>query len=464
MSNGIDVLVSYLNKYKSNASDNKSLVKEIDKLLSIINDRRYIVKFDLFNELVKTYETSDIDNIMYDIMLNLNRYNVYLMNKKIKYVEPNLEKDIEFDEIEIDISSILEFLGVTKSLDKDLEYDLKKYIKEEKNKNKLMEFANELKTSSEVERTLFDKIEDKNVLISILIHSDINLVRGVISKFINKGININKVVSNIPSIFIATKYSNKCKYDVKCDYGNFMGNVALLDSLAIDFKNILNFPVFFVNNVTINQKNIEILKDMNVNIKNVLEHVGNILTLKPELVFKNIKLLKFYNIELTDDNNNNGYTLLGMNDLDTKIDYLIESGMWKLSDGEKHDNIDLIRALIIKDDYLKWKNKYKYVIIENTSFLEKELDEVAVTNVYEKYPILNELDNKHLNNGNYVIGLNIVSRHRLLKNLNNYRGKDNAIEEALRYNSNVSNIDEVVNFFSSIKEMGDEDVKLSKRI
>ena len=32
MSNGIDVLVSYLNKYKSNASDNKHLIKEIDKL------------------------------------------------------------------------------------------------------------------------------------------------------------------------------------------------------------------------------------------------------------------------------------------------------------------------------------------------------------------------------------------------------------------------------------------------
>ena len=324
-----------------------------------------------------------------------------------------------------------------------------------------MDFANELKTSSEVERALFDKIEDKNVLLSILLHSDINLVRGVISKFIDKGININKVVSNIPSIFIATKYSNKCKYDVRCDYGNFMGNIALLDSLNIDYKNILNFPVFFVNDVTINQKNIEVLKDLNANIKNVLEHVGNVLTIKPEIVFKNIKLLNFYNIELTDDNNNNGYTLLGMNDLDTKIDYLIESNIWKNS--EKFDNLDYIRALIIKDDYLKWKNQYKYDIIENTSFDGKDLDEAAVTNVYEKYPILNELDNKYLSNGNYVIGLNIVSRHRLLKNLNNYRGKENGLEESLRFRSNVSNIDEVISFLSS-KEMGDEDVKLSKRI
>lgn len=466
MLNGVEVLLEYLNKYKVLAenTNNKALIKDINNLINVINDRRYIIKFDLFNELVKTFETSDIDNIMYDIVLNLNRYNVYLMNKKIKFAEPNIEKDIEFEEIKIDISDILNYLGVIEPIDKSLEYDLKKYIKDDKNKSKFMDFAKELKSSNEVERTLFDKIEDKDVLIAILIHSDINLVRGVISKFVDKNININKVVSNIPSIFIATKYSSKCKYDIEPNYGNFMGNIALLDSLNIEYKNILNFPVFFVNNVTINQKNIELLKDMNVNIKNILEHCGNILTLNSSVVFNNIYLLKFHNIELTDDNNNNGYTLLGMSDLDLKIDYLIESGMWKVSDGEKHDNIDLIRALIIKDDYLKWKNKYKYDIIENTLFEKCVLNEDAVKNVYEKYPILTELDNKYLVNGNYVIGLNIVSRHRLLKNLNNYKGKGNAIEDSLRYNSNVSNIDEVVHFFSSLKEMGDDDVKLSKRI
>ena len=64
--------------------------------------------------------------------------------------------------------------------------------------------------------------------------------------------------------------------------------------------------------------------------------------------------------------------------LDKKIDYLIESGMWKLSDGEKHDNIDLIRALIIKDDYLKWKNDFKYDIMNNTSFKNDELDNEKV--------------------------------------------------------------------------------------
>ena len=138
--------------------------------------------------------------------------------------------------------------------------------------------------------------------------------------------------------------------------------------------------------------------------------------------------------------------------------------MWKLNDGEKHDNIDLIRALIIKDDYLKWKNKYKYDIIENTSFEKNELNEDAVKNVYEKYPILTELDSNYLVDGNYVIGTNIISRHRLLKNLNNYIGKEDGLLECVKYMNNISNIDDVLNFFSSLKEMGDDGVKLSKGI
>ena len=36
--------------------------------------------------------------------------------------------------------------------------------------------------------------------------------------------------------------------------------------------------------------------------------------------------------------------------------------------------------------------------------------------------------------------------------------------ESIKYNNNVSNIDELVNFFSSLKEMGEEVVKLSKGI
>jgi len=467
VSNGKDVLINYLNKYKDieiNGEKKQNVINSINGLLNIINERRYITKYDFLEELVKRYENSDVDIILYDIMLNVNKYNVYLMNKKIKCVEPNIEKDIEFDEIEIKIDDILEYLNINENLDKNLEYDLKKYLKLDGNKEKLMEFASTIKMSDGKLRTLYDKLENKNVLISILINSDINLINAVINKLSNKNININKVVSNIPSIFIATKYDNKCKYDVRTDYGNFMGNIAYLETLDIDYSNMVKFPVFFVNNCSKNQSNIEKLMDLNVNVKNILENCGNIFAINPEIIFKNIRLLKYHNIELTNDNNNNGYTILGMKDLDLKIYYLIEKGMWKCTDGEKLDNIDLIRALIIKDDYLKWKNNFKYDIINSTSFKNEEINEEKVIDVYKKYPILTELDDKYLVNDNYVIWTNIISKHRLLSNLINYVGKDDALIESIKYNNNINNVDELVNFFSSLKEMGEEVVKLSKGI
>ena len=48
-----------------------------------------------------------------------------------------------------------------------------------------------------------------------------------------------------------------------------------------------------------------------------------------QIVFNNIETLKFHGVALTDDENNNGYTILGMANLDSRIDYLIEKELWK---------------------------------------------------------------------------------------------------------------------------------------
>jgi len=131
----------------------------------------------------------------------------------------------------------------------------------------------------------------------------------------------------------------------------------------------------------------------------------------------------------------------------------------------KHDNLDLIRALLIKDNYLSCKNGIKYDIVYNASFKEENLNEEKIKMVYEKYPILNVLDEKYLKNGNYTIGFVVISKHRLLKNLSNYKGKGNALEESLKYKANIEleKVEEVVRTLSAI-EMGDESVNVSKGI
>lgn len=134
-----------------------------------------------------------------------------------------------------------------------------------------------------------------------------------------------------------------------------------------------------------------------------------------------------------------------------------------VNNGKKLDNLDLIRGLIINDGYFNWKNNKMCVILDNASFGNESLSEERIEKVYEKYPELYELDQRFLIDGNYVIEGNVVSRHRLLKNLSNYNGSGNALEESLRYKSNTKDIESVISIISEL-EMSGKSVNISQRI
>ena len=330
MSNGIDVLEKYLNKYKEIEEQkeeiNKNNLKKINRFLECINDRRYIVDLNDIQALISEYENIDVDSILNDVMLNINRYNIYLMNKKVKFTIPVLDNDIPENNIEIDLKTVLNYLDVDiNDLDKNLLYDLERNV----NFKEFENFAKLIKTSNDLERVLYDKILDKNILIAILLHSNIENVRNIISVFKKYNANLNRVVNNIPYIFIKEKVNDKCKYNAYTYYDTFFGNASLLEKYDVNFKNMMYHPVFFINDVNKNEEYILKLIELGIKPANVLEHVGNILVLKPDVVFRNIDVLKFHGIEFTDDDNNNGYTILGMNNLDERIDYFIEKDMWK---------------------------------------------------------------------------------------------------------------------------------------
>jgi len=328
MVNGIEILLNYLKKYRElevNSDNSKAVLKIIDNTIDSIDNRRYLVDFDVFEKLAKKYEKSDIDSILNEIILNVNRYNIYLMNKKIKFALPNLDIDIPLDEVKIDISDILNYLEIKEEdLNASLVKDLKKFIE----KDKFQDFAKSIKTSNDLERVLFDKIVDKDILVSILLHSNIELVRNVINIFKEKEVNINKVVTNIPTIFIKEKINNSCKYDVLCHYDSFTNNYKLLEEYGIDFKKVMKFPVFFLNDVENNKKLIDKLIEKEIKPSNILENVGNMFVLNPETIFNNIDTLKFHGVDFKDEEDT-GYTIIGMSDLDSQIDYLIEKGLWK---------------------------------------------------------------------------------------------------------------------------------------
>ena len=525
---GIEILLKYFNIIKRielKNDNNANILKKIDELLKLIEDAktrsnkiRYIDSFNFIEELVKKYDASllfeeikadtlstyslnsieevknndnipnyikDIinninnkgtDNILYDIMLNVNRYNIYFMNKKIKKQELPIDSDISIlnESPEVDIEThVLPYIEADiNELDNDLVTDLKRYADVDKFRN----MATFIKAEIGATHALYEKIEDKNILASILLHSNIEILKTVCNIFKeNNNASLSYVASNIPSIFIKNPINSRCKFDVLCHYDNFIENVKLIQNNELDFKRLVKFSVFLVNNPDKNKNLIERLQMLKVNVKNVLEHVGNIITIKPEVVFNNINTLALYGIELTDDNNNYGYSLLGMEELDIKLDYLIEQGLWKKSDGVNHDNIDLIRGLIIKDNYLKWKNNYKYDKLSNTSleneeFSKEPFDIIKRDSLLERYPEIQEIESSLLNNEDSYYGVEVngelskISRNRVLRNLNNYKGKGDFREKllkALNHQSNVKNSEEVFGAIKQPLEMGDRSVKLS---
>ena len=159
-----------------------------------------------------------------------------------------------------------------------------------------------------------------------------------------------------------------------------------------------------------------------------------------------------------------------MIDLDERIDYLIEQKKWinDESVNKGKDNIDLIRALSIRENYFDCKNDIKRDKIDSALFGNGVLTDEVVESLYTKYPVLKELDMNYLkDNTYYQIGINnTISKHRLLKNLNNYVGKDDAILSSLLFKSNINDEEVVRKSVSNLStlEMSESNVKLSKGI
>ena len=261
----IDILLEYFDIFKKHGNLNHSETNEIDSILKKINNREIIDEFDTVLNVVDKININNIlndsncskdiikvskkglDFLLCDIMYNIVKYNNYISSNDI-----NEEKN---KNLNVYLKDILDCIEAKKEdIDSKLLEDLSRYADLEK----LKDFAIKLKTDKGLRRSLYDKIEDKNVLLSILLHSDLETVDNVINVFISENSNLNKVVSNIPSIFIKDLINSKCKYDdVLTNYNNFMNNYKLIKEEGLDFKKMLNQCIFFITDVNDNKKLID---------------------------------------------------------------------------------------------------------------------------------------------------------------------------------------------------------------
>ena len=299
------ILIDYFSMFKmceEKGSNDSNTIAFIDNIIDVLNESKdktnkisYIVDFDKMLDIAEKYDVSTVikdfifnkyevkidninndpylkeiysvvkkgkDSVLYDLFLNICKYNVYVMNKTVKTQTSSLDQDINFDSNSLLLKDILNYLEVSESsLDKNLLDDLINYS----DINDLRQFAISIKTDTGLKRVIFDKTEDKNVLMAILLHSNLQLVDNVIKIFEKEHANLNRVVNNIPSIFIKDLVSNKCKYNnILCNYENFMDNYELIQEYNVDFKKTLNNSVFFLNDPAVNKKMMEKLDSIEV--------------------------------------------------------------------------------------------------------------------------------------------------------------------------------------------------------
>ena len=287
----VNILIDYFSMFKmceEKHENNEKSLKEINHILDVLNRAKekenkiqYFTEFDTIENIAKKYDVSEvvkeyykdtensdivnninkgIDNILYDIFYNIDLYNNYLADKRIKSYDLPITADISFGSLDVKLQDVLNYLEIKEEdLDSRLIDDLSKMV----NLDKFKEFAIAIKTDNGMKRVLFDKIEDKNVLVSILLHSNLDIVNSIIDIFEKENCNLNKVVNNIPSIFIKDLVSSKCKYtEILTNYDNFINNYKLLKDNDVSFKKMLNQSVFLVNDYNTNKSLIDKLDSL----------------------------------------------------------------------------------------------------------------------------------------------------------------------------------------------------------
>ena len=380
----INILIDYFSLFRLcevKGNNDVEMLDFIDKIIDTLGNTdskktNAIVDFDALEKLVHTYDIGKVideyyskkksknielceivkngkDAILYDLFLHVSKYNNYITKKEI-YMSTIMNDKNE----DIDLFDILNYLEIKKT---DIDPLLLEDISNYGNLEDMRKLATDIKTDTGLKRVLFDKIEDKNILLSILLHSNKKRIDKIIEIFSDEGVNINKVINSIPSIFIEYLVSSKCKYrDIEANYSNFIDNYELINKYKLSFKKMLNQPVFLINDNNENTLLINKLESYsNSIIKGVLEHIGSKFILNSSIVLSNIELLISYDIKLDDPDCYNGYTILAMDNLKEKIEYLINA---KIAD-TNNKNLNYWRNLIYNDSRKTCKQHGDYGII-----------------------------------------------------------------------------------------------------
>jgi len=227
-----------------------SLVDKISKfdglssLINSINNKKLITikDIDLIEDIVKTNNPLDLDNVLYGIMLEVIDYNnKYLGLEKVSVQE---EKQVEEIKKEITWEDILTYLEI--NLD-DISLNLREEMKKCSNLKSVEETARFIKNSRKAENRIINKLNDVDLVICVLLYSSKKYISNIISYFKNgenvDGRALGKAIEAIPSIFLVNAPES-----IPSNYDLFIKNYDLLKNEGVNVRNIIiNKPIMMIS-------------------------------------------------------------------------------------------------------------------------------------------------------------------------------------------------------------------------
>jgi len=406
------------------------------QVLELIQSNNLLIEkdYDLIEEVVLKLWTKDNGPILNEVMSYLNKRNAEKL-EKIYYSEPVKSIKVEADNIAKEarklereqeelISKInvrfAEYIRKSKNkvkreqglanLERNQKFkeifsylgfnydkislELKAMLLEAEDVEEIARFVYYLKEKNPI---LLDKFNDSNLpgLIYLLTTSNQKIVEKILHNLTYthnlSDQNLTKFINLITTIF-DKKY-----------YENFLLISDLIKELEADINVILNAsPLFFIADYNELVKLLKLVSQKGAKQKNILEKCAYALGNDMTLIIKNLKLLEMYgfNLERFLQEKASCYSLLNIQDLESKLDNLIETGLNNHLHARILDAGNTLRTLIIKRVYYAFKNKMKawgsgfekdlyHELIKKTDLI---VDEPLISLLIAEYPILKEIE------------------------------------------------------------------------
>ena len=319
----------------------KLYTPEINYLVNKVNSNEIINASDIncIEQVAKKSEINEIDSFLYQIMYEIAVYNVKLLGLQEHYVT---EKTNVSPKNEITWSDILSYLGIESG---DLSETNLNYMKNAKSLKEVEQTAKFIKNSKKPENRIINRLSDPNIILNILMFSNKKLIGDIVDVFRNDGVIdgrcLGKAIESIPAIFM-----KNTPEEIPGNYDLFLKNLKILEENNVNVRNvIINKPVILLTSDL--ESLVNEIHSFGLDVPTMIEYCGNVFVVNKDLLKSNVEILKAHGVEVTNLSKGLGYEVLGYVELDKRLETIQKMSYYGEVPKNDPKYLDNIRAFFI---------------------------------------------------------------------------------------------------------------------